>query len=262
MKTLLIVNQKGGCGKSMAAVTLASALAGQGRRVGLADADPQASALEWLAQRPASAATIRMLDWSRDKHIGQTDSKLDWLVVDAPGALPSERMQQLAAESDLMLIPVQPSFFDVSSTRRFLQRIDEIKRVRKGRVKVFLLANRIRTNSITTAELADFFNALGQRPLAWIAERSIYPQLASQGLSIFDQHQRVYQLMQQQWQPVIDLLLQYEQPASDEQAVVAHEDGLAAATALEKTKKVAKTGNRKKSEADESPAPKARQDWY
>ena len=70
MKTILVVNRKGGCGKTMTAITLASALAGQGGRVGLADADGQKSALRWLKKRPATAAPVAGLDWTAAGRIG------------------------------------------------------------------------------------------------------------------------------------------------------------------------------------------------
>ena len=87
MKTVLVANRKGGCGKTMIAITLAAALAGQGRAVGLADADRQKSALRWLRTRPESAAPIRAIDWTKPDTVGDAPKKLDWLVIDAPGAL-------------------------------------------------------------------------------------------------------------------------------------------------------------------------------
>ena len=71
MKTILIANQKGGCGKTIAAITLATALSQKGYRVGLADADHQKSALQWLKLRPETATPIIALDWRKEKQIGE-----------------------------------------------------------------------------------------------------------------------------------------------------------------------------------------------
>ena len=205
MRTILVANRKGGCGKTMVAITLAAALAGQGAKVGLADADPQKSALRWLKQRPDEAAPIRAVDWTGDDDQGEAPKKLDWLVIDAPGALSGEHTERLVAEAAAVLAPVLPSYFDVDSTRRFLKDVEHIKRVRKGKVGVHLIANRVRAGR-AAGRLGAFFDKLGQEPLAWISERSAYAELAEAGLSVFDKPQKLYLPIRAQWAPVMAAL--------------------------------------------------------
>lgn len=207
MKKILVANQKGGCGKSMVSITLAAALANQGERVALADADQQKSTLRWLKMRPKTAAAIESLDWRDDKDIGKTKKKSDWLVIDAPGAMDGEHREQLIAECKALIVPVLPSFFDADSSKRFLKQIDDIKRIRKGKVEVHLLANRVRLQTRTKDKLVAFFDKIGQQPLAWITEKTLYPQLAEQGLSIFDHTQKPYRDAQAQWQSVLDTIM-------------------------------------------------------
>ena len=204
MKTILIANQKGGCGKTLTAITLASALAARGDKVALADADPQKSSLRWLKLRPDTASAIIGLDWRNEKSIGDTPKKTDWLIIDAPGALTGEHAEQLIAECHAIITPVQPSFFDVDSTQRFLKNNEDNKRIRKGKTSVHLLANRVRAQAVTNQQLNQFFDKIGQQPIAWITERSAYPQLAAEGLSVFDRPQKLYRDIQTQWQPVLD----------------------------------------------------------
>lgn len=206
MKTVLVANRKGGCGKTLVAVTLASALAARGASVALADADPQRSALRWLKQRPPVAAPIRGLDWSRAGDVGEAPKRIDWLVIDAPGAIAGSKAEALIAEAEAVITPVLPSFFDAESTRRFLREIEEIKRVRRRKVGVHLIANRVRTQERATTRLRDFFDKLEQQPLAWIGERTAYPDLAEQGLAIFDRPQRAYAALRAQWTPVLAAL--------------------------------------------------------
>ncbi len=206
MKAVLLANRKGGCGKTLAAVTLASALAERGNRVALIDADAQKSAMRWLKRRPAEARPIAGVNWTEKHSVGDVPKGFDWLVIDAPGAIRSKRAEGLIAEAEVVIAPVMPSFFDTDSTKRFVRDIEDIKRIRKGKVALHLLANRVRPRQKGTQRLEDFFSALGQVPAAWITERAAYAELAAQGLAVFDRHQSAWKPMRAQWEPVVSLL--------------------------------------------------------
>ena len=207
MRTVLIANRKGGVGKTLIAVNLAAALANRGNRVALADADRQQSSLAWLARRSGEVPRIRGLDWSKGSAIGDAPKKLDWLVIDAPGALKGGKAETLIAEARAVLVPVQPSIFDEASTRDFLGDIEEIKRIRKGKVGVHLVANRCRPRTRAAAALDAFLADMGHEPLARLSERAIYGELATEGLGIFDRKAAALRSIKEQWEPVLDEII-------------------------------------------------------
>lgn len=203
MRAILVANAKGGVGKTTVAVTLAAALAKQGGRVALADADRQGSSLRWLAARPPEALGVRALDWRRGKAIGDAPKKLDWLVIDAPGAIKGDKAEALVAESERIVTPLTPSVFDFAATEAFLAQLEDIKRVRKGRASVHVVANRARRGRALTA-LLKALAGQGHAPAAILADRAAYADLAAQGLSVFDRDLKSLLTLRESWAPLLE----------------------------------------------------------
>ncbi len=184
MISVLVANAKGGCGKTTIATNLASAFASAGLRTGLAEGDRQRSSQRWLKRRPAEAAPIEALDWRQQAE--RPPKRLDRLVIDAGAGLDSKRVQEFLRRADLLVMPVLPSFFDEVATRRFLRRVEQLKPIRSGRKPVAVVANGVRRGTRAAADLESFLAGLGHQVAARFSNRALYPEVARQGLGIFD----------------------------------------------------------------------------
>lgn len=197
-----VVNFKGGCGKSTIATHLAAAFARAGLATGLADLDRQKSAMSWDKLRPKGVAKIKVLDWTKDiagSHVG-----LQRLVLDTPAAMRPREVASVITLCDALVIPVLPSVFDELSTKRFLQKIQKIKQLRKGRIAIHLVGNRYRANSRAAERLHGFLESIGQTLTATIPDRTIYNDLAAHGLTLFDAKTKSARQLQEDWLPLLE----------------------------------------------------------
>ncbi|MCB1971776.1 MAG: ParA family protein [Geminicoccaceae bacterium] len=204
MLSVLVTNIKGGCGKTTIATNLATAFAQGGFRTALADVDRQKSSLTWLKSRPDTMPAIMGLDWR--KGMDKVPEDVQRLVIDVPAGLSIGDVDDLVREADLLLIPVLPSTFDEGSTRRFLDRLDRIKPIRKGKKSVLVVANRVRQRSRSAQRQLAFLADVGHGPVATIHDRAIYDETACSGLGIFDLDARKAEEFRRDWLPLISIV--------------------------------------------------------
>jgi chromosome partitioning protein len=200
---ILVANAKGGCGKTTVATQLAAALAAAGHWTALADADRQRSSLLWLARRPAGAARIAGLDWTKEINLPR---RTDRLVVDAGPALRRPRIAELVKAADLVVLPVLPSTFDEAAARRFVDRLEKIGSIANGRKPLAVVGNRVRPSTRAAERLEKFFGGVGHPIVARLRDSQLYPETAARGLSLFDAPGKRARELHGDWVPLLDFL--------------------------------------------------------
>ena len=208
MLKVLVGNTKGGCGKTTIATNLAAAFSCEGYRTAIADADRQRSALAWLKHRPKAEPRVTGLDWTKTIEAASRLERdgIERLVVDAPAGLRRKAVEELICLADAIVVPVLPSPYDQAATARFLKRIDALKPIRKHRVAVALVANRVRPRTRAATDLEQFFAARGAPAVAVLRDSAAYTETAGHGLGIFDVPGRRTAQVRADWVPLLTLL--------------------------------------------------------
>ncbi len=204
MISILITNTKGGCGKTTLATGLAAAFANSGLDTVLADCDRQKSSLGWVSRRPPEAAPVSGVNWT--KNIVRLPAEVQRLVIDAPAALRRKQADDLVRLADIVILPVLPSVFDETTTRRFLGVLGKLKPLRKGKRVVAVVGNRVRARTLAAARLDGFLEETGYRAVARLRDSQLYPMTAASGLSIFDMRTKRAENFLQDWRPLLSFI--------------------------------------------------------
>lgn len=180
-----LLNQKGGVGKTTLAVNIAEVLSRLEKRVILVDADPQGSALDWAANRPDDPPfpVIGLPKPTLHRELPAIAKNHDFVLIDGPPRV-NELARAAILASDVVLIPVQPSPFDVWAAKEIVDLLQEAS-VFKEKIKSAFVINR---KVVNTAIGRDVVDALESYPVpvlkASIGQRVVFAESAAQGLTV------------------------------------------------------------------------------
>lgn len=186
-KVIAILNQKGGVGKTTLAVHIATALARKSRSVLLLDADPQGSALDWAAARHGEPLfpVVGLPKSSIHKELPALASNYDVVIIDGPPRVYDVARSAIMA-SDLVLVPVQPSPYDVWAAKEIIDLLNEATVYKPSLQKAFVINRKI----VNTAIGRDVAEALSEYPIpvlkTAVCQRVAFAESATQGLTVYE----------------------------------------------------------------------------
>lgn len=187
MPVILVANPKGGVGKSTLASNIAGYYARRGHAVMLGDIDSQQSAHRWLALRPAHLPAIRSWDIVEAKGQLKAPKGVSHVVLDTPAGLSGKKLEAVLALADKLLIPLQPSLFDIQATYGFLQTLQDLQRQPGAKSpQLALVGMRARDGTLSAQQLQQFVQGLELPVLGMLRDTQNYVQLAARGLTLWD----------------------------------------------------------------------------
>ncbi len=202
MRTIMVLNAKGGCGKSTLSTNLASYFAVErGQKVVIIDFDPQGSSIAWLKARGDREPIILGLPaWEKSVRIPQS---VDVVILDTPARVQGQELSQLVRRVETIIVPVLPSPIDMRAAADFLKALLLNGKISRKQTKVAVVANRVRENTLIYQSLQAFLKSLKIPFLTSLRDTQNYIRAEDQGLGIFEMPaSQVWQDLEQ-WQPLL-----------------------------------------------------------
>jgi len=201
MPVFLVANPKGGVGKSTVATNLAGYFARQGHRTMLGDLDRQHSSRAWLSLRPANLPVIESWDVDAER-VARPPRGVTHVVLDSPAALHGSLLKDSLRVSDRVIVPLQPSLFDIYATTAFLAKLAERGDL-KSNGQVGVLGMRVDQRTRASDQLQRFVEGLNLPVLGFLRDTQNYVQLAAHGLTVWDVAPSRVEKDIEQWAPLL-----------------------------------------------------------
>ena len=201
MRHIMVMNAKGGCGKSTLATNIASYFATEGANVALADYDPQRSSLDWLERRPDNRPTIHAVA-GFDGGLRKAPRNADVIVIDAPARSHGKELVNLVNHAETIVVPVLPSTIDMQATSTFLKELQSVGKVERKQAKIAAVANRVRENTLIWDELDEYLTKARVPYVASLREAQNYVRAYTRGLGIFELPEYLAWPDWDEWEPL------------------------------------------------------------
>ncbi len=226
MHRILVLNAKGGCGKTTLATNLASYYADQGRVTALLDYDPQGSSMRWLslrdAERPAIhgiAAFQRRRDVTRAFQM-RLPMEAERVIMDVPAGVSGLGLVEYVQRVDTILVPVLPSPIDIHAAAHFIQDLLLVGKIRSSGVRLAVVANRVRENTLAFQDLERFLSTLKLPLVAILRDSQNYIRASEQGLGVHELEKSRTVSDRARWAPLVEWLDTFEDAQTGRQASV------------------------------------------
>lgn len=210
MQKILVINSKGGCGKTTMATNLASYFVTQDLSTALLDFDPQGSSIRWLNQRPKLGPSIYGVHVaSRKNNTGVTRSfqmrvppETERMIIDAPAGVTGNELLDLIHYVDTIIVPVLPSSIDIHAVTRFIEELLVVGKVRQKGLNIAVVANRAKKNTLTYKSLERFLKTLKLPFITTLRDTQNYVHAAERGIGIFEMWDKRTEGDKEQWRPL------------------------------------------------------------
>jgi len=199
MPVIVVANPKGGVGKTTLSTNIAGYFASRGHAVMLGDLDRQQSARTWLGLRPATAPRIETWEVAHDEVV-RPPRGTTHVVLDTPAGLHGKRLDEAMKLADKVLIPLQPSIFDIHATHDFVRAL--LAHKRSDKVQIGIVGMRTREGTIATDQLRGFLDSMKVPMLGFLRDTQNYVHLAAHGLTLWDVSSARFERDLDQWKPL------------------------------------------------------------
>ncbi|HEY9095421.1 MAG TPA: ParA family protein [Hydrogenophaga sp.] len=202
MKAISIINPKGGSGKSTLATNLAGYFAQRSPAVLLGDVDRQQSSRRRLQARHRGLPPVQTWQIGADQ-VARPPKGVTHAILDTPAGLSGKALRQVVKVSSRIIVPVQPSPFDLWATQQLLEEIRALRSVSQGKASVALVGMRVDPRTLGAVQLKAFLAQFGFRTLTMIRPTQLYGRVAAAGASIFDVSPSMALREREDWQPLL-----------------------------------------------------------
>lgn len=212
MRTILVINSKGGSGKTTLTTNLASYYASRKVRTTILDYDPQGSSLQWLKMRPGHVEKINGANAvpSKSAALRSTQTwipaETETLIIDAPAGAKGLLLQELVRRSNYIVIPVAPSAIDIHATADFVKELFLVGGARNSKAGIAVVANRVRSSSSVYESLQRFLTSLKLPFLTSISDSENYLHAVEKGLGVFEMDEATTSSERQELTPILTWL--------------------------------------------------------
>lgn len=202
MRTIVVASSKGGAGKSTLSTNLAAHFALQGKRTVLIDADRQKSSTHWCEKRAALDTAVLPVDGSRKGWKKNLPSQTEVAIVDAAAGAMGDDLEDFLEMADAVLVPVLPSTIDLEATVPFLNSLAATARVKKGKLPVALVANRLKPWTGASQQAVEQLKSWPYPVVGELRDTQAYVLMVALGKSVFDYHSEQIRGHQADWSSI------------------------------------------------------------